>query len=413
MSGPKAVKLQSPLPAISLTISKRRRRGQPKARIVRPSQSSVSSFIPNSSSTMIRLGNSVAPASRRRRRGRGYVGISRGMNAIQQYRESLANPFDNYPPSVQAGSLLPLQKRTLFTRGTVDVDGTATPYVLIVSKPGANQSLRLYKTAALGTLWSAATLALDLAPMNGATFTANAQSARTISGGLAVEIKCSSTAVPPNVYAGTVFDGIANILSASPNSLLNIPAIRVIDCSSDNIGAFATWRPFDNASMELGSRYALDWNSTVIENLSMVFLKLGASTYTINPRCVYHLESNAGLDAGGSLDDDGVILDGTLIGTVEDIARVGVNLPEPTTGTLDTILHALMDEFSARQSSRPSGLSLRSEGGLVGLRSLSAPCSSLSSQLPPSSPSVSSLLSTIARLEKRIDDLNYIKIPEL
>jgi len=357
-------------------------RGPKFVRAQVPSTSSTSSYAPSSSSTMIPLARSShIVVKKRKNKSRGSK-LGRGPTSIQQYRNSLANPFDNYPPSVQAGSLLPLQKRTLFTRTSVDVVGTNYPWALITSKPGSTNSLRVYGLATAGTLVSAGVLLADMTAMNATSFNANTQSARCIAGGLAVEIKAGSGVIPPTVYAGSIFDALSNIQNSSANTYLTIPAIRVIDCSTDNLGAFSTWRPYDSTAFELNAKYSLNWGLDVYEYTQCVLIKVGTgSTITVNPRCVYHMETNAGMDAGGSLDDDGVVLAGSLMGSVEDVARVGVNLPEPVSGTLDVIIHSLMDEFTAAASRGPSGLSLRSEGGLVG---------SLSSHStirgPPSSP---------------------------
>lgn len=398
----KVVKIRTPKP------SRRRRK---RVVVTRTPNSAVSSF-GNSPSTMITLGPNRRKASRRSGKS-----LSAPRNAIQQYRDALGNPFDNYPPSVQAGSLLPLQKRTLFSRQSCDINGATNPYVLIVSKAGSTNALRVYSTASVGTIWNSGALNVDASAMNAATFNATAQTARCIAGGLAVEVKCSSTSTPPTVYAGSVFDGISAIGTSSFDAMLTIPAFRVIDCSTDNLGAYCTWRPFDNSAMELTTRYIQNWSNTTLDCVQCVLLKLGAATYTINPRTVYHMETNSGLDSGGSLDDDGVILPGTLTGTIEDVTRVGATLPEPNSGTLDVIVHALMDEFTSKQASRPSGLSLRSEGGLVGqalARSATLPTSTSSS-----SSSGTSILDHVVRLEKRIEELShrsdssYIKIPEL
>lgn len=310
---------------------------------------------------------------------------SQPMKPKDEYVRSVLDPLQYVPPPVLAGTMFPLTRKSLFLRGVQTVTATNTFSAWVFISSGRSNAIMTVGSATL-TLNVPAYNAF--AATNGATFNADTQSARTISGGCSVQANFGLNSMPPTVYAGCTYDSPANLVALSVDALINQPNTRQIRCEATKNGAFATYRPVDLRSYELLTGFTSTNADTNIQFFSyVIFVIPTLAAYNFEFDTIYHMESNSGLDAGaGSNGEDSTDAVGAYEASLDQIASVGRKLPSSTvTGDLSSSLFTAMDAAIAQHASSSRNFSLRTEGGLVG--AVAPPIIGVSASAPPVSPS--------------------------
>jgi hypothetical protein len=302
-----------------------------------------------------------SPQLRRSHAKSRVLGTGSGQSSLlRKYEQSLANPFDYLPPLVQAGTVFPLNRRTIFSRSVKTITvATGNTSIVFYSMPCTS--------ATINFIASGGTPSNTFLPCYNATaFNSSVQTARCISGGVSVLARFAQSVMPPTVYSGMVFDSSSNFNGTSFTTLVDTASSKQVRCGTNEIGAYSAYRPQDMTAFSLNNAYGVTNGSTMAIPINWVGFALDpTATYNFEYNVLYHMETNAGLDVGTG-DDDESPAEESLQGSVEDIARTSIAVTQSPYGPLSDITHAIVEELVDRNSRRASSFSLRGEGGLVG-----------------------------------------------
>lgn len=336
-------------------------------------------------------------------RSRGLRGtlLAKGLNpsAMKKYERSMLDPFQFSPPSITAGCLFTKSRMPLWRKNTLvrSIDaGQPGSIFVFYSLPSTSPSATAFAlsnvavaTAAnSGNPISGYVSLQNLGAANLTTYLAASQSTRTVTGGMNVELTIPSGKSPPVIYAGSIVDTPTNFYATSIDNLISNLSTVQIDCPTTQLGAYATYRPYDTVSFSFTSQ-AYTSASITKECISYVIAFCDASqtgnslTYAMD--VLYHCEQQSGVDIGVA---DESLGDADVIYASADDAVAAASLAPPgMSGPISDIASTIIDNLA--HSAARNAFSLKTEGGLVpNLNALSpsATSSSVSSSSTSSQP---------------------------
>jgi len=197
----------------------------------------------NSKNVVLRATSQAKTRRRRpRRRNNNSLGLNPpgdvGKELTLSYFKSLVDPFENAPPKIGWGCMVPSTIFEGYLRSPVTLPSTATDLV-IVQLPGASQSFGFFNSVT--DSWTFALAASNLA--NAGSIAANAAEGRVLSCGIRAFPNIPLTSAPGVVYTGAfVGTNVSNLILLKTNDFVNFPTSHQ---SIGVSGASATGRPID------------------------------------------------------------------------------------------------------------------------------------------------------------------------
>jgi len=209
---------------------------------------------------------------------------------------------------------------------------------------------------------------------NYATINGNYQTARLVSGGMRVKAMTPLTGTPAILFAGNIYDSLANIENATPNTTNSESQLLAVRGASQFVEV--DFRPSDllDYALQPGSVAfgGISANTPFVHSIVSATI---AQTTTFVVEAIYHGEGNSGVDLAG-IDTEPSIAD--ELPSIESTARMASGLIGPETNELTEsspadMLVSAMQTHQRTMRRAPRSLSLRSEGGYVGVGSSDVP----------------------------------------
>jgi hypothetical protein len=321
-----------------------------------------------------------APRAAKRKRNKNKKKNKKGMSMAGQsasflYNRALRDPFRTVAPLVEAGCFVPRTRRPLYleTSNTVTSASTNTWSIWIGSLTGQAMYRQYVGTdAQLGQALS--TLAAGDAPAANATQVyAVTESARRISGGLAISFKISGLGLMPRVYAGALYDSGASIINATLQQLLNLPGIRVMDITPDKDTVIVPWKPADMQDYDFSDGYASSFSN--INNPSLggpqhscypIIIAMhgtppsGTMGFRFDINAISRFECISGTDIDSEEPDEALAL------TADQLSRAAALDTAPAAYTTARSTDLLANALNRAAWGGRMGFSRRAEGGEVG-----------------------------------------------
>jgi len=281
----------------------------------------------------------------------------------QQYLQSLARPFDYNPPLMGFGSGIPVSRGTAFFRLNLTIP--AGNYAFYVFRTCVTNNLYTYinTLAQVNTAWQSAG---NANATNQVSISGRYNSGRAVSGGMRIRMPVAPTSAPPLVQVGNIYDLLNNVAALTPAA--TVQQSQLIPMSNMNNAYECTWRPSDAYDFQLNgapvSTAGYPGTLDVVHSCIFVNNTSNANAQTVFLEGIFHFEGNGGVDNAGEDFEDALVDE-----LPEPFAALRVVAKNATSVTRDlfvTTASTFIDRMTHRMSSSGMGLSLRSEGGLVG-----------------------------------------------